>query len=62
MIVELSLDSNGDAGNEPAHGWAALGTADGDGIRALTINTALDPGTLTIGSTTKLYIIVRNNI
>ena len=60
MIVELSTDSSGASGNEPANSWATLGTADADGIRALTLNTALDP--MGIGTNFDLYIIVRNNI
>ena len=62
MIVELSTDSSGASGNEPANSWAALGTADADGIRVLTLNTALDPTNLTIGANFNLYIIVRNSI
>ena len=62
MIVELSTDSNGASGNEPANNWAALGSPDADGIRTLTLNTLLDLTSLTSGTNFKLYIIVKNNL
>ena len=31
MTLELSTNSNGDAGNEPNHNWASFGSADANG-------------------------------